>query len=38
MKKMTSRIKELAKCLGATAVGISTMETLAGGPPSVDLS
>jgi epoxyqueuosine reductase len=37
MKKMTSRIKELAKCLGATAVGISTMETLAGGPPSVDL-
>jgi epoxyqueuosine reductase len=38
MKKMTTRIKELAKCLGATAVGISTTETLAGGPPSVDLS
>ena len=38
MEKMTSRIKELAKCLGATAVGISTVETLAGGPPSVDLA
>ena len=38
MEKMTDRIKELAKCLGATAVGISTTETLAGGPPSVDLS
>jgi epoxyqueuosine reductase len=38
MEKMTSRIKELAKCLGATAVGISTTKTLAGGPPSVDLS
>jgi len=38
MEKLTGRIKELAKCLGATAVGISTIETLAGGPPSVDLS
>jgi epoxyqueuosine reductase QueG len=38
MEKMTNRIKELAKCLGATAVGISTVETLAGGPPSVDLA
>ena len=38
MEKLTGRIKELAKCLGATAVGISTKETLAGGPPSVDLS
>jgi epoxyqueuosine reductase QueG len=38
MEKMTERIKELARCLGATAVGISTTETLAGGPPSVDLS
>jgi epoxyqueuosine reductase QueG len=38
METMTNRIKELAKCLGATAVGISTNETLAGGPPSVDLA
>jgi epoxyqueuosine reductase QueG len=38
MEKLTNRIKELAKCLGATAVGISTTETLSGGPPSVDLS
>jgi epoxyqueuosine reductase QueG len=38
MQKMTGRIKELAKCLGATAVGISSPETLSGGPPSVDLS
>ncbi len=38
MEQLTSRIKELAKCLGATAVGIATTETLAGGPPSVDLS
>jgi epoxyqueuosine reductase len=38
MEQMTERIKELAKCLGATAVGIATTETLTGGPPSVDLS
>ena len=38
MEKMTSRIKELARDLGATAVGIATTETLAGGPPSVELS
>jgi len=38
MEKMTDRIKELARSLGATAVGICTTETLAGGPPSVDLS
>lgn len=38
MEQMTGRIKELAKCLGATAVGIATTETLAGGPPSADLS
>lgn len=38
MDKMTNRVKELAKCLGATAVGISAVETLDGGPPSVDLS
>jgi epoxyqueuosine reductase len=38
MEKMTNSVKELARCLGATAVGIATSETLAGGPPSVDLS
>jgi len=38
MEKMTSRVKELARCLGASSVGIATTETLAGGPPSVDLS
>ncbi len=38
MEKLTSRVKELAKCLGATAVGIATTETLKGGPPSADLS
>ena len=38
MEQLTSRIKELARCLGAAAVGIATPESLAGGPPSVDLS
>ncbi len=38
MEKMTKRVKELAHCLGAAAVGIATTETLAGGPPSVDLN
>ncbi|HOF04502.1 MAG TPA: hypothetical protein PK175_09165 [Syntrophales bacterium] len=38
MEKLTNRIKELARCLGAAEVGITTTETLAGGPPSVDLS
>ena len=38
MDKMTKRVKELAKCLGAAAVGIATKETLDGGPPSVDLT
>jgi len=33
MDKITNRVKELAQCLGAAAVGISTIETLAGGPP-----
>ncbi|MCF8128658.1 MAG: epoxyqueuosine reductase [Deltaproteobacteria bacterium] len=38
MHKMTKRVKELAACLGAAAVGICNQETLAGGPPSVDLA
>jgi epoxyqueuosine reductase len=38
LQKMTKRVKELAACLGAAAVGIAKNETLAGGPPSVDLT
>ena len=38
MHKITERVKEMALCLGAAAVGIATNETLAGGPPSVDLT
>jgi len=38
LQKMTKRVKELALCLGAAAVGITTNDTLAGGPPSVDLA
>ncbi len=38
MHEMTKRVKELAACLGAAAVGIPNQETLAGGPPSVDLA
>jgi epoxyqueuosine reductase len=38
MDTMTQRVKELAKSLGAAAVGIATKETLEGGPPSVDLT
>jgi hypothetical protein len=33
MDKMTNRVKELSQCLGAAAVGIATIETLAGAPP-----
>jgi epoxyqueuosine reductase len=38
MEKMTTRVKDLAVSLGAVSVGISTLETLAGGPPSADLT
>ena len=38
MEKMSAMIKEMAGHLGATAVGIATTETLAGGPPSADLT
>ncbi|MBI9085999.1 MAG: epoxyqueuosine reductase [Desulfobacterales bacterium] len=31
-------VKEMAKCLGVTRVGIATRKTLAGGPPSTDLT
>lgn len=29
---------ELAGCYGASAVGVATIDTLAGGPPSTDLT
>ena len=38
MEKITGRVKALAKSYGADAVGIATTETLAGGPPSTDLT
>jgi epoxyqueuosine reductase len=38
MKKITGRVKDLARCYGAGAVGIVTTEMLAGGPPSTDLT
>jgi len=38
MEKTTGRVKDLARCYGAGAVGIVTTEMLAGGPPSTDLT
>ena len=38
MEKITNRALELAQCYGACAVGIATIETLTGGPPSTDLT
>jgi epoxyqueuosine reductase QueG len=38
MEKITRRAKELALCAGASVVGVTTTEKLAGGPPSTDLS
>ncbi len=37
-EKLTSRIKDLAKRLGADLVGFVTRESLEGGPPSTDLA
>ncbi|MDP7172161.1 MAG: hypothetical protein QF742_00725 [Alphaproteobacteria bacterium] len=34
---LTAKVKEIARDYGACAVGITTRETLAGGPPSTDL-
>jgi len=34
---LTEQVMELARKQGAIAVGVSTLETLAGGPPSTDL-
>jgi epoxyqueuosine reductase QueG len=38
MDKLTEELKEMALTLGAFKVGIATTETLAGGPPSADLT
>ncbi len=38
MEKITERATDLAKCYGASVVGIVTAEMLAGGPPSADLT
>jgi epoxyqueuosine reductase QueG len=38
MEKLTKDLKEMALTLGAFKVGIATTETLAGGPPSADLT
>lgn len=38
MQKITERATDLARCYGASAVGIVTTEMLAGGPPSADLT
>lgn len=38
MEKLTETVKDMARCLGAVEVGIATLETLDGGPPSTDLS
>ena len=38
MKKLSDVIMDMARCQGAFAAGIATLETLKGGPPSTDLS
>jgi epoxyqueuosine reductase QueG len=38
MQKITDRATDLAKCYGASAVGVVTAEMLEGGPPSTDLA
>ena len=38
MEKITKRAIDLAKCYGASVVGVVTAEMLEGGPPSTDLS
>ena len=38
MEKLTKRAMELAVSYGACTVGVATIETLEGGPPSTDLS
>ncbi len=38
MEELSRIVKEIALCLGVNTVGVATTETLAGGPPSTDLS
>lgn len=38
MENLSRMVNEIAQCLGAVRVGITTRETLAGGPPSTDLT
>ena len=38
MEKITRRVKALARCYGASAVGVTTIRKLEGGPPSTDLT
>jgi epoxyqueuosine reductase QueG len=38
MEKITRRATSLALCAGASVVGVTTVEKLAGGPPSTDLT
>jgi epoxyqueuosine reductase len=37
-RELTEIVKDIPRCLGVCAVGIATKETLAGGPPSTDLT
>jgi hypothetical protein len=37
-EELTFKVKEFPVNYGATIVGITTMETLAGGPPTTDLT
>jgi epoxyqueuosine reductase QueG len=38
MEKLSLIVLDFVRCLGACAVGIATIDTLAGGPPSADLT
>jgi len=38
MEKLTRRAKALARCYGASVVGVATIDMLKGGPPSADLT
>jgi epoxyqueuosine reductase len=38
MDNLSRLVREYVMCLGASATGIATVETLAGGPPSADLT
>jgi epoxyqueuosine reductase len=38
MEKLSLAVLDFVRCLGACAAGIATVDTLAGGPPSADLT